>query len=221
MGFDKLWEQLGDRPVLSHPLSILATSTSIDHVVLVVARDRLSDARHLVERLGIRAEICPGGAERRHSVEAGLDRLTDCAWMVVHDGARPFLTEQMIADGLWAAQETGAAVAAVAAKDTIKRVEASVVLETLRRDELWVVQTPQVFRADLLRAALASSSEIVTDEAMLLERMGVRVRIFPGCETNWKITTPPDLELARAWLSHGAVARASATYGALAPPVGC
>ena len=202
MGLDKIWEALGDGPLLSHSLRRMAACPRVEEVVLVVSSERLSDARALVERLHLSVRVCSGGEQRRDSVEAGLGRLEACEWVVVHDAARPFLTDRMIEAGLEAARIGGAAVAAVPAKDTIKRVDNLAVVETLQREELWLVQTPQVFRASLLRSALASSTDSVTDEATLVERMGGQVRVFAGEETNLKVTTPPDLELARAWLAH-------------------
>jgi 2-C-methyl-D-erythritol 4-phosphate cytidylyltransferase len=206
MGFDKLWAPLGDGPVISHALGTLAACPEIEQVTLVVARERLESARQLVGRLDRSIRVCVGGKRRRDSVAAGLEQLSGCSWVLVHDAARPFLTPTLIREGLEAARATGVAVAAVAARDTIKRVSDGAVVETLPRQELWLIQTPQIFRADLLRTALGAAAVDVTDEAALIERMGGQVRIFSGADSNWKITTPADLELARAWLAHQRVA---------------
>jgi len=144
--------------------------------------------------------VCSGGRERRDSVAAGLDQLEACEWVVVHDAARPFVTGELIERGLQSARATGAAVAAVPARDTMKRVVDGSVLGTVPRQEIWSVQTPQVFRTNLLREALQSADQDITDEATLVERRGGEVRVFFGSEENWKITTPTDLELAAAWL---------------------
>jgi 2-C-methyl-D-erythritol 4-phosphate cytidylyltransferase len=120
---------------------------------------------------------------------------------VVHDAARPFISADLVARGLAAAQATGAAVAALPSTDTIKRVVGGVVVETLQREELWNVQTPQVFRSELLRVALDLPDRDITDEATLVERMGGRVQVFPGSDANWKITTPAHLDLARALIA--------------------
>jgi 2-C-methyl-D-erythritol 4-phosphate cytidylyltransferase len=197
MGFDKLWAPLGGRPVLAWSLDKL---TTLDRVVLVVAPKHVDRTHRLVGRLGLSATVVEGGERRRDSVGAGVDALGDCEWLLVHDAARPFLTPRLVLDGLDAARATGAAVAAVPARDTIKRVADSDVVETLPRSELWAVQTPQIFRRDLLVRALASTDEDVTDEAALVERLGVTVRVYPGDELNFKITTPADLDLARALL---------------------
>ena len=204
MGFDKLWTTLGDRPVLAWSLAVLAGSALVDRLALVVAADRIDDARRLLAGPAIPTTVVLGGERRRDSVAAGADALGDCEWVAVHDGARPFLTPDLVGRGLAAARETGAAVAAVPVRDTIKRVLGSEVVETLPRAELWAVQTPQVFRRDILRAALAASAEDVTDEATLVERIGGAVRIFRGDAANLKITTPEDLDLARALIDRRA-----------------
>jgi 2-C-methyl-D-erythritol 4-phosphate cytidylyltransferase len=134
-------------------------------------------------------------------VAAGLAALDDCPWLLVHDAARPFVTEVVVERGLEAVRPTGACVAGVPARDTIKRVQGQTVVETPPRDQLWVVQTPQVFRRDLVLAALAATDDDATDEAGLVERLGGEVRVYQGDPLNLKITTPEDLELARAVLA--------------------
>lgn len=203
MGFDKLWARLAGRLVLSYALERLAGCELVDRIALVVSSARVDDARRLAGETESRAAItvCTGGDQRRDSVAAGVEVLSDCEWVLVHDAARPFVTEELIRRGLDAARSTGAAVAAMPAKDTMKRVANGIVLGTLPRQELWSVQTPQVFRRDLLRTALQSDDYDVTDEATLVERMGGQVKIFLGTDANWKITTPTDLQLAEAWLA--------------------
>jgi 2-C-methyl-D-erythritol 4-phosphate cytidylyltransferase len=201
MGFDKLWTQLGGQVVLAYALEQLVASPQVGPVVLVVASDRWSEAERLANRFGGRVRVCVGGTLRRDSVAAGLAVLDSCTWVLVHDAARPFLSSDLIERGLDAAQATGAAVAAIPARDTLKRVANGLVVETPPRAELWIVQTPQVFRRNLLCAALALPDDDVTDEATLVERLGGQVRVFEGDDCNWKITTPSDLRLAEAWLA--------------------
>ena len=201
MGFDKLWAPLAGRPVVSHALGILAACPLIDRLALVVAADRLSDAEQLVQNVGVPANVCIGGARRRDSVAAGLRSFRDRRWVLVHDAARPFLTDQLIRDGLQAVRDADAAVAAVPVRDTVKRVSERRVLETLPRDQLWSAQTPQLFRAEILDRALRTFEEDATDEAALVERLGGRVVVYPGAEANRKLTTPADFELAEAWLA--------------------
>jgi 2-C-methyl-D-erythritol 4-phosphate cytidylyltransferase len=201
MGFDKIWAPLRDRPVLSYALEALVSCSTVAEIALVVSSEMQPRAELLCAEFGGRIRICTGGTERQDSVAMGRKLLSDCRWLLVHDAARPFLTADLIHRGLDAAHETGAAVAALPARDTMKRARDGLVLETISRDELWNAQTPQVFRSDVLDRALERGERDVTDEATLVERMGGQVRIFMGSESSWKITTPFDLALAEAWLS--------------------
>lgn len=199
-GFDKLWASLGGRPVVAYALEVLVSSPSLARVALVVSAQRLADAQRLAAAYDS-VIVCVGAEQRRDSVAAGLSALPHFDWLLVHDAARPFLSSKLIERGLEAARATGAAVAALPITDTVKRAADGFVIETLPRDQLWSIQTPQVFRADLLRSALQMEDRDVTDEATLIERMGGQVRIFPGSEDNLKITTPTDLKFAEAWLA--------------------
>jgi 2-C-methyl-D-erythritol 4-phosphate cytidylyltransferase len=205
MGFDKLWADLGGRPVLAWSLSAFAASPRIDRLVVVTSDDRLDDAWRLVGRTvpaRLRPRTVPGGERRRDSVAAGLAELQGCAWVLVHDAARPFLSEQVIARGLDEVRITGACVAALPARDTIKRVDPNRnVVETPPRERLWTVQTPQLFERALVLRALAATDDDATDEAALVERIGGTVRVFEGDAKAFKITTPEDLEIARALLT--------------------
>ena len=244
MGFDKLLADLGGRPVLAWSAAVLASTGAIDRLIVVASPERVGTLRDVLAPFlpaGLAWDVVPGGERRRDSVEAGTRALDDCAWIVVHDGARPFLTSELVTRGLAAAGAdewtgasiaggphprrrvrpsplplsrarergrgeglrmgaSGAAVAALPVRDTIKRVEGGLVVETPPRAALRAVQTPQVFRRDLLLRGLAATSEDVTDEAMLMERIEVPVRVFEGLDTNFKITTPHDLHVARALL---------------------
>lgn len=200
-GLNKLFAPLGDRPLLAHTLSAFQSCPVVDRVVLVLAADNLARGQALAEREGLDkvCAVCLGGRRRRDSVWAGLEALGPCAWVAVHDGARPFVTPHLIAQGLDAARETGTAICAVPAQDTVKRVdEQGCVLRTLDRQRLWLIQTPQVFRYDILREAHQRSRRPATDDAALVERLGHRVRVFPGSPHNLKVTTPEDLTLAEA-----------------------
>jgi 2-C-methyl-D-erythritol 4-phosphate cytidylyltransferase len=130
-------------------------------------------------------------------VKNGLKRLTDCNWVIIHDGARPFLTDNLIRDGLEAAQSTGAAVAALPVKDTVKMSDdTGIVRETLQRQQLWAVQTPQIFRFDIITYAYEKVKDEVTDDASLVEKSGYQVKLYMGSYSNIKVTTPEDLALA-------------------------
>ena len=124
--------------------------------------------------------------------------MKDCDWVIIHDGARPFLTVDLIQKGLEAAKETGAAIAGVPVKDTIKLTDnAGLITETLQRDELWAAQTPQIFKFDIVTAAYNKLTTEVTDDAAAVERLGYKVKLYMGAYNNIKITTPEDLALAR------------------------
>lgn len=203
-GVDKLFAPLLDRPLVAHCLDALESSPLVDEVVLVLGGHNVEKGRALVRDCAWRKvrQVCLGGARRQDSVRCGLAALSPgVRWVLVHDGARPCLTPDIVARGLEAALETGAALAAVPVADTIKVVSSDgVVQETPPRAELYAAQTPQAFRRDLLLRAYKSSDDAATDDAALVERLGVRVRVFPGAPSNIKVTTPTDLAVAEALL---------------------
>ena len=152
------------------------------------------------QRLQNVVAVCIGGERRRDSVRAGLKHLPHSDWTVIHDGARPLADCAMVENGLQHAAETGAAAAAVPVADTIKRATAEGLVEgTLEREGLWAVQTPQVFRTDLLKEAHEADSDDATDDASIVERIGA-VKLFEGDPANIKVTTPTDLAVAEALL---------------------
>jgi 2-C-methyl-D-erythritol 4-phosphate cytidylyltransferase len=199
MGKDKTFLTLGGRPLISWSVDVLQKSQSIDSIVLVLHKDTMDMGRKLVTRSGwskVNA-ICEGGELRQDSVRNGLNAINVSDWVLVHDGARPFLTGRLIEDGIQAEIETGAAAAAVEVKDTVKQVDDSgIVTRTLQRNRLRAIQTPQVFRFDLLKKAYELISGEFTDDSGVVERAGYRVKLYPGEYENIKITTPEDLMLA-------------------------
>jgi 2-C-methyl-D-erythritol 4-phosphate cytidylyltransferase len=192
MGFPKLWADLDGRPVLEHALAA-ACSADAAEVVIVLPADRVQEP--LPE--GVRA--VPGGARRRDSVATGVAASTS-PWLAIHDAARALAPADLYARGLAAARRTGAAIPVLPLKDTIKRVGDGLVIDTPPRVEHVVVQTPQIFRRDILARALALHDDDVTDEATLVEQLGIAVATFEGDERAFKITTPVDFALARALL---------------------
>ncbi len=145
--------------------------------------------------------VCAGGRRRQDSVRFGLDLLTACEWVMVHDGARPCFDDPMLQRGLEAAAEFGSAVAGVPVKDTIKRIaENQMVRETPDRAQLWAAQTPQVFRYRTLLEAHKSYNQDVTDDAAMLESLGHPVKMFLGAYENIKVTTADDLLIAEVFL---------------------
>lgn len=199
-GIDKVFASLRGLPLLLHTLRPFEDCSQIDEVVLVLSEDNIQDAVSLLEAHPIPKvrEVCVGGVRRQDSVLAGLAKLSqNCDWVLVHDGARPCVDTTLIARGIEAARETGAAAAAVPVKDTIKLVgEDGRIMGTPARDSLWAAQTPQVFKTELLRRAHVEVDEDVTDDAALVERLGFPVMAFMGSYANLKVTTPEDLSLA-------------------------
>ena len=201
---DKTLADIGGELLIARTVGVFEQCGAVATVALVVSERNLNAIAALREAKGWGKTMppLPGGARRQDSVRAGLDALPlECEWVLVHDGARPFVTSRMIENGLAAAAATGAAIAAVPAFDTVKRVaEGGRVVETFDRSELAMVQTPQVFRRDVLERAHAEVLDDVTDDAAMAERIGVEVRTFEGARSNIKVTTPEDLMIATGLL---------------------
>jgi len=205
-GIDKVLALLGGRPVISYVLAAFDGCQSIDHIVLVVNEKSLEPCRKLIaeEKLSTPIEVCVGGKRRQDSVAAGLKQLKNGDWVVIHDGARPLVTKELIEEGLKAAKETGAAVAAVPVTDTIKVAgDDRIVRQTPPRQNLWAVQTPQVFRFDIITGAYQKAKGEVTDDAALVEQASYKVKLYMGSYDNIKITTPDDLLIAEALTKSG------------------
>jgi len=219
MGGDrpKQFLELDGSPILAYTLSALSRACFISDIFLIVPRRFIGAAQEIVSEwragLGSLSEyplisIFPGGTERQDSVFNGLAQLPpECEWVVIHDGVRPFASNELLLAAWEGAQATGACIAALPATDTVKRGRDRQVLETLSRNEIWLVQTPQVFRKDIILDAYARASEagwIGTDDASFVERMGVPVVIVQGERSNIKVTTPEDLDWAQWFISkHG------------------
>lgn len=201
-GVDKIMSPVKGRALISYALAAFNDIDRVSSIVLVVSADRLDECRRLVDEQGFhKVDVCEGGARRQDSVRLGLDRLGVTEWTMVHDGARPLVDAAMIDAGLDAVRETGAAMAAVPLKDTIKAVGPDgMVLRTVDREGLWAAQTPQVFRTDLLVEAHSQVTGDVTDDASMVERMGGYVKLFMGSNDNLKVTAPEDLRLVEALL---------------------
>ncbi|UCC90607.1 MAG: 2-C-methyl-D-erythritol 4-phosphate cytidylyltransferase [Dehalococcoidia bacterium] len=206
-GVDKVMASLGGKPVLARTIDVFQSCSSIDQIVIVLSEQNLEPGKRLVAEEGWSkvTDVCPGGQRRQDSVVAGLSRLKDCHWVVIHDGARPLLTEDLISCGLSEARENGAAVAAVPVTDTIKVVgDDRIVRQTPSRQNLWAVQTPQVFDYHIIAEAYRRANDEVTDDASLVEQLGYKVKLYMGAYDNIKITTPDDLVLAEVlWQKRG------------------
>ena len=204
-GTDKIFANLAGKPLLARTVDVFQRCPAIDQVIIVLHEDRLQEGWQLIKenRLSKVSDICPGGVRRQDSVKEGLQKLCDCQWVVIHDGARPCLSQTLIDEGLDEARQSGAAVPALSVTDTIKVVDSdSFVVETPLRQHLRSVQTPQVFRYDIISEAYRRSDSDVTDDATLVENLGYRVKVYPGSDTNIKVTTPEDLYLAEAFFKN-------------------
>ena len=199
----KAFVRLGELPMLAEPLRRLDESDWIDAVVLVAPAEWEEPAILLAEEVGAsKVTACvTGGESRTASVRAGVAEIPDDVDVIlVHDAARPLLPDEVIARVLGAlADGADGAVPVLPVTDTVKRVRGGVVDETLRRDDLVTVQTPQAFAAAVLRAALASGAE-GSDCASLVEANGGRIRTVAGDERLLKVTTRADLERVASWL---------------------
>lgn len=202
----KQFLEIQGRPLLHHTLMVFASCKLIDYVVLVMPRADVDEmGEDWLNKYEIVREVVVGGEQRQDSVYNGFNSLeegTDI--VVVHDGVRPFTTPQMIIATVEAAQQHGAAITAIPVSDTVKQAADGFVKQTVSRDGLWRVQTPQAFQYGLLQQAFKKAkkdSYYGTDEGSLVEYLGERVKIVPGSELNIKITRKEDLVLGESLLS--------------------
>ena len=211
LGINKAFAKLAGVPLLVHCLHMLETTKLVTEAIVVLAPAEVEEGEQLLTSYqpeyfpALPIKVVAGGKERQDSVANALAAVPDdAAYIAVHDGARPFAGRAVFERTLAAAKEQGAAIAAVPVKNTIKVVDASgVVVDTPMRSTLVAVQTPQIFRASLLKeayAALAAKPAAVTDDASVVELLGHRVVVAQGRYENIKITTPEDLVLAEHFL---------------------
>lgn len=208
----KQYLKLQNRPILAMTVEKFNRCDLIDGIILVVpAGDVDLCKKDIVEKYNLEKvkAIVPGGERRQDSVRAGIEA-TDGKYdaVLIHDGVRPFVSQKTIIQSVNALKENRAIITAVPAKDTVKKIgEGGYVLKTYDRRHLCLVQTPQVFRyKDIFNAhmkALKEGWDEVTDDALLMEKMNIPVKIIPGSEKNIKITTPSDLEYAEFLLNKG------------------
>lgn len=203
-GEDKLWADAGGRPVFAITLDSIATAGCFDLVAIVAPAARWDAIRNLATTSQLPSVVLVEGGERRQdSVAAALDRCADHDWITVHDAARPLTPPELFRAVLEAARTVGAATAGVPCVDTVKQVQNGRVSATLDRSSLIAAQTPQAFRADLLRRAHAHAAAhgiTAGDDAALVEAIGEPVAVVPGDPRNFKVTFPQDLVLLRALL---------------------
>jgi 2-C-methyl-D-erythritol 4-phosphate cytidylyltransferase/2-C-methyl-D-erythritol 2,4-cyclodiphosphate synthase len=190
--------EIAGRPILERSVSLLQEHPDVREVIVALPEELVEDPPAYLLKSSKPLRVVKGGLRRQDSVAAAFRLVSDRADVVViHDAARPFATSDLLAKTIAAAAESGAALAALEARDTVKKVADGVVSATLDRQTIFLAQTPQAFRRDVLRDALAIDGD-ATDEAALAERAGHPVRIVEGEASNIKVTTPEDLVIAEA-----------------------
>lgn len=206
----KQFMELNGKPVVCYSLECFQKSPFISQIILVTGEESISYCQHeIVEKYGLDkvTDIVAGGKERYDSVYQGLLVCTS-DYVFIHDGARPFLTQEILQRGYEGVMESKACVVGMPSKDTVKLAdEQGYVRETPQRNRVWMIQTPQIFEYDLIRKAHESvrkkSTANITDDAMIVEQeTAIKVRLVEGSYTNIKITTPEDLIIARSFLEN-------------------
>lgn len=209
-GTDKIICELGGIPVIVRSLQFFQESQLIQEVIIVTRQEIMLEIGRLCKDYGLSkvTKIMPGGESRMESVQIGLCEVNATADLIaIHDGARPFLSKEVLENAVRQAELTGAAAPGIPVKDTIKLTEKGVIKRTLPRELLYAIQTPQVFEATLIKAAIAKAKEdgvAITDDCSAVERLGFPVIVTVGSEENIKLTTPNDLLLGEVILSGGA-----------------
>lgn len=203
LGYNKQYMLLRSKPILAHTLERIAENKNIDYIILVVPKSEIEFCqREIVDKFNIKkvdAIVC-GGEERQHSVFEGIkktDETTDI--ILIHDGARPFIDDEIISRAIAEARNSGGVVVAVPVKDTIKIANEKLeVVSTPNRETLWSIQTPQVFKRSIIKRAYEQGVLNIraTDDSMMVEAIGNKVKIVLGSYENIKITTPEDIIFA-------------------------
>jgi len=191
-------------PILYYTIKAFSQSSCIDEIIVVVAEGEVDYCRkEIIEKYDFAKvkEVVIGGKERQHSVLNGLKSLSNCEIVLIHDGARPFVSETIISDAIFYAKLYGATACGVRPKDTIKIKDSSgFSLKTLKREMLFCVQTPQAFKYDLIlecHKKVNNEGIKVTDDTMVVEQYGNNVYLYEGSYDNIKVTTPEDIEIGR------------------------
>jgi len=205
----KQYLSLAGLPILVHTLSVFNDCDLIDHIYLVIPQDDFDFCReHILtsDKLSRRIGLVCGGARRQDSVYNGLKEVgPECGIVVIHDGVRPFVQNDQLEACIRGAREFSACILGVPASDTLKMTNSSsCIVKTLKRDNVWLAQTPQAFRCELIKKAhdrARLEGYAATDDASLVERMGISVKIIRGSRTNIKITSMEDLRIAEGLLN--------------------
>lgn len=203
-GMNKVYMPLAGKCVLWHTIKAFCDSGAVDELVVVTGRDDIERCRKLLSEFDVKHSVTEGGATRQESVMCGLS-VASGDYAAVHDGARALITTEMIANVISSANKYGAAAPGVQPKDTIKTVDSKgFIVGTIERNKAYQIQTPQVFkRSELIEAHrnAAANGFAATDDCMIMERYGVKIKITEGSYDNIKLTTPEDIYTAERILS--------------------
>lgn len=204
---NKQYLQLNGKPILAHTISRFHQIPQIEEIIIVASADEIDYCRfQVVEKYKFTkvTKIVPGGMVRQESVYKGfLETSPDTDYIIVHDGVRPFLKQEQNEEFIKALQNEKALIMGVPEKNTIKKVKNLFIINTIDRENVWEIQTPQAFSRDVLSQAFenaANNYEKYTDDSSMVEEIKVPVKIFPGDYLNIKITVPQDLKLGKAIL---------------------
>lgn len=204
-GVDVAFLALGTRPIVARSLQTLEQNPLIDNIVLVVRKERVDSALHVVRAFGYRkiSMIVPGGSLRLANLKSAMEKIHgDATEILIHEAARPFVTDEVVSETIKAGKRYGAAVAAVRSSDAVKLTEkGQKAAKSLDRKNVWLVQSPQVFKTEVLRKMLKSTVKSLDDDSELLVKTKQEVHLVSGSAGNMKIRTPDDLQVASAILS--------------------
>lgn len=205
-GTNKPFQPLMDKPLVVWVLEAFEAVDEISEVIQVLKETDMEQGVEIIERYGLSKvkKIAPGGRERQDSVSHGLKLIDDRSSIVlIHDGVRPLIEKSLIEESIRQLKDFDGVVTGVQPKDTIKETEDGIIKRTLKRDSLWSIQTPQVFRYSILSTAYEKAMKdgfYSTDDSAIVEKYGGRVKVIMGSYTNIKITTPEDLDIAELLL---------------------
>jgi len=206
---NKLLEKINEIPVIIRTLKLISAIEEVNHIIIPTSEDLIEQINELIKLYEIPkiAKIIPGGITRQQSVYFAISATEDFKpdFILIHDAARPLISKEIIENAINAAKINNAAIVAVPTKDTIKRVNKNSmqVIQTLNREELWNVQTPQIFKyKDILNSHLEFINENFTDDSAMIEKSCIPVTVVPGDYNNIKITTLKDIKIAEFLLNN-------------------
>jgi len=210
-GEDKLFYRINGKPVLAHTIDAFQKCKLINDIIIVTHEDKLSSVSEMCVEFGFdkATKVIVGGATRPESVLYGIYAASSKAKLIaIHDGARPCIDTDLIERTIKLAAKCNAAAPAVSINSTVKRISANVITETIDREGLFEIQTPQIFRTDLIKAALTKAIKKgfdITDDCMAVEKIGFLVHTVEGSRRNIKITDKNDLSIVESYLSESII----------------